>query len=676
MKIFRLRIASILLLLLFCAVAPLQAATRAQTKRADVLLNRASDTLVAGSTAQAQQLCRQALQIAPGYARAYVGLGYVLATKGDENGATDALWSALEHNPTAKDRARAQAKLRALKKPLTRVRPQPFPARTPNVRTPPRPSAVPSPKIVERTITATLQEVTTTGRLRVKLEESDETREFTFAAKAMVERALLRDKDAAQKLLESGDILDARIATIGDTSSISPNELAPNEAVILSVAGRAGSEQITGLLAIALVTPERVLDAQGTQLELASYRGQPFNIETQIRFFDAQGKVSTVAALESGSGVAVFINPNTGRMYAVSAQQEDIQAAGDLPPAVASPEPDRVNTATSVRWADRSSTTTSATGSVMALALSPSNRVLVSGGTDGAIRLWDANSGELLRRLQAGRGVLSLAWIGDSTLLAGGADGTIAVWRATKGQLPDGAPNEVWSAPRAGPVRSLAVSPDRMVVAAGHRAITDHATGAKQRGMVTLWDASRGRQFPFAPMLIDGCEALTWLSAKPSERPQLLVSDGRFPLTTNEIDLRARRVNTTSRIYSDALLKPVFALTANQKTVCAGDESGTIHLWPTRGDDLARRSSVQWKNKTGSAIAALALSSDGQMLAVGSNDGKVGVGETSTGNVKPLTELARTGTTQTVLASALIWLPNGRLAAGTNNGEVIVWQVR
>lgn len=683
MKSFRLRHLGFLLLLAFCFSAPSHAATRAQTARADVLLNRASDALVAGRLVQAQQLCRQALQTAPGYARAYVGLGYVLSAAGDKRGAADALWSALEHNPTAKDRARAQARLRVMKLPPTRIRPQFEPVRTPTVRPPVvRPpvlaTATPFPVLPERTLSATFVEVTAAGRLRVKLGTDGSSQDFAFASGVPIERALLPDADTARQLLQSASISQARAATNNEANAIIKSGLAPNEALLLSVRGRSGNAVVTGVFAVALVLPERVLDAQGTQLELASYRGQPFDIQTQVRFFDAQGKASSNVLLESGSAVAVFINPNTSRLYAVSAQADAIAAAGDLPGIA--PTVLKNNDTSPVRWTDRSSTATTTKSSVMALALSPSRRVLVSGALDGAIRLWDANSGELLRRLQAGRGVLSLAWIGDSTLLAGGADGTIAVWRAAKGQIPDGAPGELWSAPRAGPVRSLAVSPDGMVVAAGHRATTDRVSGAKQRGMVTLWDASRGRQLLFAPMLIDGCEALTWLSSKPSERPQLLISDGRFPLSTNEIDVRARRVNTTSRIYSDALLKPVFALTANQKTICAGDESGTVHLWPINGNDLTRRSSVQWKNKTGSAILALALSPDGQMLAIGSSDGKVSVVTISLDQTGSVTELARSGATQgtaqAVAANALVWLSNNRLAVGSNNGEIIAWQVR
>jgi WD40 repeat protein len=69
------------------------------------------------------------------------------------------------------------------------------------------------------------------------------------------------------------------------------------------------------------------------------------------------------------------------------------------------------------------------------VALSPDKRIiataprLVIGQTPCAIRLWDAESGRLLKRLPAENGVFSLAFTPNSRrLISGMADSTVLLW--------------------------------------------------------------------------------------------------------------------------------------------------------------------------------------------------------------------------------------------------------
>lgn len=71
------------------------------------------------------------------------------------------------------------------------------------------------------------------------------------------------------------------------------------------------------------------------------------------------------------------------------------------------------------------------TGNVTAIACSPSGRIVASADDRGEIILWSLHSGRLVKRMRGhGRGgIWSLDWSVESTVLvSGGADGTVRVW--------------------------------------------------------------------------------------------------------------------------------------------------------------------------------------------------------------------------------------------------------
>ena len=71
------------------------------------------------------------------------------------------------------------------------------------------------------------------------------------------------------------------------------------------------------------------------------------------------------------------------------------------------------------------------TANVTSMACSPSGKILASADDAGTIILWDLGPGKLLKRMRghAKGGIWSISWSVESTVLvSGGADGTVRVW--------------------------------------------------------------------------------------------------------------------------------------------------------------------------------------------------------------------------------------------------------
>ena len=113
---------------------------------------------------------------------------------------------------------------------------------------------------------------------------------------------------------------------------------------------------------------------------------------------------------------------------------------------------------------------------VRSVSFSSDGSILVSGGDDGTIKLWDVNTGQLKTTLRLGSSVHSVSFSPDGSILAsGGNDNTVKLWDMNTGQLKATLRHE-------SSVRSVSFSPDGSILASG----SDDNT-------VQLWDVNTGQ---------------------------------------------------------------------------------------------------------------------------------------------------------------------------------------
>ncbi len=223
----------------------------------------------------------------------------------------------------------------------------------------------------------------------------------------------------------------------------------------------------------------------------------------------------------------------------------------------------------------------------MSLAHRPGGAAIATGGTDAIVRLRDAATGKELWRAEASGMVFAVAFSPDGRFLASGDDGgALRVWNAETGK-------EILLADLGAPVLSVDYSRDGRSVVAGSDA-----------GFIVLWDVVDDRQ----------------LWKIPFEGPvySLAVSPagGVIAAGGGGSDLRALKASDGSdawRRKSDGEVRAVRFDPAGRLLAYGGSGYSARVVTAETGEPV-------WAASVGSPVRALAFGPEGKKLAVGSAD--------------------------------------------------------
>lgn len=283
------------------------------------------------------------------------------------------------------------------------------------------------------------------------------------------------------------------------------------------------------------------------------------------------------------------------------------------------------------------------THNVYRMALSPDGRILASPSNDNTVRLWDVESGQLLRTLEHEGSVICVAWSPNGKTVVTGDDGLneVYLWDATTGQQL-GVLGQHRSL-----VLSVAWSPERKMVASCSGDSSIHLWNARTERSVRKLTGHAGR-----------VARVAW---SPDGSQLCSVS---WDQTAKLWDTKSGKVLQTLEHKS-----MVHALAWSPDGVCiaSGDDAYTVHIW-----EYETGWQVYVLEGHTAPVVAVSFLDDGRLLASLDQDGAAMIWRTDTWNeVMRVDKIGDIG----ILANMAVHATLPMMAVrGNNSNEINIWE--
>jgi WD40 repeat protein len=246
-------------------------------------------------------------------------------------------------------------------------------------------------------------------------------------------------------------------------------------------------------------------------------------------------------------------------------------------------------------------------GTVWAVAISRDGRTLVSGSGDKTLKLWDLDTGHLLRTLSGNSDeVLSVAIGADGQTLTSGSYAdkqAIKIWNLRNEErhsIVSGNPSKVWS---------VAISPDGKTLAS--------SSGDES---IKVWDMQTGT----LRRNLSGHSDTVWTIALSPDGQTL--ASGSTDQTIKIWNLQTGMLQRTLSGHSGRVRS--VAISSDGKTLVSGSWDKTIKIWNLQTGQLLHTLSGH-----SGYVNSVAIAPDNQLIASGSDDRTVKLWNLNTGEL-------------------------------------------
>jgi WD40 repeat protein len=289
---------------------------------------------------------------------------------------------------------------------------------------------------------------------------------------------------------------------------------------------------------------------------------------------------------------------------------------------------------------------------VMAVAISPDGQHIVSGGSDGTVRVWDLASGRLERTPEGHTGkVEAVAVTADGRIVSGGDDHTVRVWHLASGHLE----------------RTLKRHTGR-VVAVAVTADGQHIVSGSDDGTVRVWNLASGSLKRTLEHTLEGNTGRVVAVAVTPDGQRIVSYSrdaARAESSTGQVwDLASGRLERTLAGHTGRVV--AVTVTADGHHAVSGSADGTMRVWSLASGRLERT----LEGHTGRVVAVTVTADNQHVITAGGNDVRVW-------NLASGIELAHWVTDTTVVSSCAAHPADPTiLVYGDEGGRLVVLSLR